>query len=171
MTVLLDANILIDLLNPKTPADRRDRLEYLVEQLQKDKITIVVPAPSLTELLAKAGKARESYLAALDANKSIRVAPFGKRAALECAMALEKSVTAGDKRGGAKSTWAKAKFDRQIVAVAVVEGAKIIYSDDTDIPIHAKPYGIKVVKTLDLPLPPEAAQRTLSFETAAEARP
>ncbi|MEX0959108.1 MAG: PIN domain-containing protein [Burkholderiales bacterium] len=170
MTVLFDANILIELLSPKTPVDRRDRLEYLVEQLQKDKIAIVVPAPSLTELLAKAGKAREAYLATLDANKTIRIAPFGKRAALECAMAMEKSIAAGDKRGGAKSTWAKAKFDRQIVAIAEVEGAKIIYSDDGDILKYCRPYGIEVRITADLPLPPHAAQGKLMFDLGEQPR-
>ena len=57
-------------------------------------------------------------------------------------------------------TRAKAKFDDQIVAIAAVEGASLIYSDDKDI---AKLVGgrLRVVSIAELPLPPEDAQGTL----------
>jgi hypothetical protein len=42
------------------------------------------------------------------------------------------AVDAGDKRVGSDATWAKVKFDRQIVAIAQVRRATAIYSDDAD---------------------------------------
>jgi hypothetical protein len=59
------------------------------------------------------------------------------------------------------STRAKAKFDDQIVAIAAVERATIIYSDDSDI---RKIVGdrFEVLGISDLPLPPESAQFDLN---------
>ena len=47
------------------------------------------------------------------------------------------------------------KFDRQIVAIAKVEGAERIYSNDGDIARYAKAEGLEVIRLQDLPDPPE----------------
>lgn len=161
MSVVFDANVLIDLLHPKTHADKKVRLEHLVAELQKQRTQVLIATPSLTEVLVKADKASQEYLNKLSGGKSFRIVPFGQRAAVECAVAMSDAVSKGDKRGGLKGTWAKVKFDRQIVAIAVAEGAKVIYSDDDDIHRFAKLASIGAVKTTDLPLPPEAAQGNL----------
>ncbi len=127
----------------------------------------MIPAPCLTELLSRAGKAREAYLTRITATKTLRVVPFGTRAAVECAIAIDDANSKGDKRGGRKSTWAKAKFDRQIVAIAVTESAKVIYSDDEDIPTYSKHHDIKTIRIMELPLPPEAAQGKLFTDASA----
>ena len=50
------------------------------------------------------------------------------------------------------STWAKVKFDRQIVAIALVEGASAIYSDDRGVKVFGEIAGLRVVRIPDLPL-------------------
>jgi hypothetical protein len=45
------------------------------------------------------------------------------------------------------------KFDRQIVAVAKVNGAHTIYSDDDDVRKFATKAAMKVIATWDLPVP------------------
>lgn len=60
-------------------------------------------------------------------------------------------------------TRAKAKFDDQIVAIAAVEGATTIYSDDEDIAKLAEGR-FEVVKIAAVPLPPESAQGKLPFD-------
>ena len=83
--------------------------------------------------------------------------PYDTRAAIECAAILRSKLTGGGKRKaiGAGTTWAKAKFDRQIVAIAKVIGAETIYSDDRDVRALGARAKIAVVSCGELPLPPE----------------
>jgi hypothetical protein len=46
------------------------------------------------------------------------------------------------------------KFDRQIVAIAKVEGAERIYSNDGDIQRYGKADGLQVIRLEDLESPP-----------------
>ena len=64
--------------------------------------------------------------------------PFGTRAAVEAAAAHREAMLAGDKREGSSASWAKVKFDRQIVAIAKVEGR-----DPTSIPTMTTLPGIQ----------------------------
>ena len=81
------------------------------------------------------------------------VRPFDEMAAIELAAIEYESRRKGDKRGGSKMPWTKVKFDRQIVAVAKVNGAKRIYSDDADVIKFAAKADLEVVSTWQLPLP------------------
>jgi hypothetical protein len=56
------------------------------------------------------------------------------------------------------------KYDRQIVAIAKVNSATTIYSDDADIAAIAARAKIKVVGLVDLPLPAEKAQLDFQLE-------
>ena len=53
------------------------------------------------------------------------------------------------------ATWAKVKFDIQIVAIAKAESVTVIYADDKDIERYAQRVKIPVLRICDLPLPPE----------------
>ncbi len=75
---------------------------------------------------------------------------------------LDAALSGGDKRANTK-TWAKAKFDWQIVAIAKVGNAKIIYSDDGDIARITTRHGLSAIKTDDLPLPDSARQHKLDL--------
>lgn len=161
--VVFDASILIDLLNPRTASDRRAKLENLISELQKSKSKIQIPTPALSEFLAGAGKARDSYYQKLSASSAFQVIPFDARAAMECALMIDEVYTKADKQARIK-TWAKAKFDWQIVAIAKVVGATVIYSDDGDIKRIGQRFGIKTIKTDDLPLPASARQGKLNLD-------
>jgi predicted nucleic acid-binding protein len=132
--VVFDASFLIMLLDPKVKgAGEVDaRLAHLIETLDKRKDDIVVPTPALSEVLIGAGDAAPAYLDILNRSSRFKIAPFGTRAAVEAAARHREAIGAGDKKEGAPS-WAKVKFDRQIVAIAKVEGATRIYSEDADV--------------------------------------
>lgn len=66
----------------------------------------------------------------LHRSSSHRVEAFDERAAVELAMRLRDSRRAGDPREGLKITKGEKKFDRRIVAIALVSGAAVLYSDD-----------------------------------------
>lgn len=161
--VVFDATILIDLFNPRLKGDRRARLDHLVETLQKKRTTILIPTPALSEFMARASHARDEYFRKLSSSANFRIAPFGVKAAMECALMINETLTGGDKKTNAK-TWAKAKFDWQITAIAKSEGATVIYSEDGDIVRLGKRFNVTVIKTDDLPLSASSRQGRLTLD-------
>jgi hypothetical protein len=135
-------------------SDLRDRIDLLIGDLDRDRDQIIIPAPVLSEFLILAGKDGPKYLAEINRKGIFRIEAFDTRAAVELA-AVELTIkrTKGEKRDGAQGTWAKIKFDRQIVTIAKVNRATKIYSDDEGVEKFAKRCGIPVVKTWEMPLP------------------
>lgn len=144
-----------------------ERIELLLDTLADDHETIIIPTPVLSEFLILAGADGPKYLTQIDRGSIFRIEPFDTKAAIELAT-IEVSIRSSksgrqNKRDSAQGTWAKIKFDRQIVTIAKVNGASRIYSDDEDVETFAKRCGLSVVKTWELPLP-EAAQTDLLSE-------
>lgn len=171
MTVAFDASILIYVIDeqakppidPATgkPVDRcHERVTHLLETLQQENTKIVVPTPALAEVLVRAAKAGPEFLRILSLSKHFRIAPFDERAAVEFAARQAERILASERAPATTRT--KAKFDDQIVAIAAVEGATTIYSDDEDIAKLARGR-LDVVKIGAIPLPAESAQGKLPF--------
>lgn len=155
MLVVFDASFLVPLLDPKVKGvgDCDARLEWLLKSLEKEKVKIIVPTPALSEVLIGAGDAAPKYLDIINKSSRFKVVPFGERAAVEAAAAHREAIDARNKKEGGNS-WAKLKFDRQIVAIGKVEGAERIYSDDADIARISKRDGLIAIAMSDLPSPP-----------------
>ncbi len=164
MPVAFDANIIIDLLDPRVKGDRRAKLDHLIEELQKKRTKILIPTPALTEILVHASKAREAINQKLSSSSLFQVTPFDSRAAMECALLLDEALNAGERR---QLTKTKFKFDWQIIAIAASHDATVIYSDDVDIARYGKRANLSVIKTDDLPLPTSALQGNLEFPPQA----
>jgi predicted nucleic acid-binding protein len=161
--VVFDATFLSHLLYPKSrspldpstgqPVEKaKERIESLIQSLQDAKQKIIIPTPALSELLAVASNPQE-ILELITSSRWFELFPFDQKAAIECAESIRATRKAGKKK--LSSTWAKAKFDYQVIAIAIVSGADTIYSDDEDIRRYlARRAGIKVVTISQLPLPP-----------------
>ena len=130
-----------------------ERIENLVRTLEEEKAKIIIPTPALSELLVVAGPEGAKYLTEINGRSCFKVSDFDQRAAVEAAIQIRSALKQGDKRQGVSATWAKVKFDRQIVAIAKVEGVQKIYSDDEDVEKHGKALGIEVMGVDSLPLP------------------
>ena len=172
--VFFDATMLIALLHPgigvprhpdtQQPVEKfQERINFLVSQLEQDRRKIIIPTPALIELLVKTGAAGPKYLAIISSSAVFRLAPFDVLCAVEVAAITKDAIDSGDKRDGLEGTWAKIKYDRQIVAIAKVNGSTVIYSDDGNIHTLGKTQGLTVVRVADLPLPPEEAQHSLDL--------
>jgi len=173
VSVVFDATILIPLLSPGAPAPSdpttgqpiefvNERLNFLLKELEKDRIKIIVPTPALSEVLVHAGKAGPEYMNRLKQSSAFEIKSFDDRAAVEVALVIREAIKRGDKRSGVDETWAKVKFDRQIVAIAKVNGASTIYSDDRGVKEFAKQAEITAIGLNELPLPtPVPAQMPL----------
>jgi predicted nucleic acid-binding protein len=138
------------------PIERlKDRLDFVRKNWDADHEKIVIPTPVLCEFLILAGKDGSTYLEKIHKTSNFRVAAFDEMAAIELA-AIQVGITNNkgkDKRDRAGGTWAKIKFDRQIVAIAKVNNATVIYTDDRNLKIFAEQNGIVVIQTSELPLP------------------
>jgi predicted nucleic acid-binding protein len=142
----------------------RERIEYLISELSKNKAQIIIPAPCLAEFLAIAEGAGPKYIQTLDKHARFDILPFDERAAIEAAEMMRAFKAAGDKRGGASGDWQVVKVDQQVVAIAKVNQAECIYASDRDIPKIAASWKVPCVRVWELPLPPEDAQGELTFE-------
>jgi hypothetical protein len=94
---------------------------------------IIIPTPALSELLVRAGDDMQSLVNMLQKSAVFHIVPFDTLAAIEVAAMTQRAIDNGDKRGGVDCSWAKIKYDRQIIAIAKVHRATAIYSDDDDI--------------------------------------
>lgn len=173
MIAVFDASVLIflfekDASGPHDPttglplAQCYERVNNLVETLTRERAKIIIPTPSLAEILVKADAAGPEWLRIVSESRAMRVSPFDLRAAVEFA-----AIQAERKRTGNKSAEPKqkAKFDDQIIAIAKVEGADVIYSCDDGL-AKAAPAGIEVLSVTALPLPPQDPQIALPLENA-----
>lgn len=174
--VVFDTSILLLALDPDSrppkdpetgePVDRASkRVDYLIDMLSADREQIIVPTPVLSELLVHAGAATGDYLEFLQKGSAFRIAPFDAKAAIENALltqqALQKDGLKTD--AGSNDSRSKVKFDRQIVAIARVEGARAVYSDDRSLLRHALRSGLTAYGVGDLPLPPEDPQTSMAL--------
>ena len=135
------------------------RVAAFLASLSRDD-AILVPAPVLAEILVVAEDGGPELLATISNSAKIKIKPFGQRAAIETAAMTREAIANGNKRSpGANGTsWAKIKYDRQIIAIARVEQATQIYADDEKLIQFARKLGMEVFSTWDLPEPPKPPQ-------------
>ena len=170
--ILFDATTLLVMLSPETAVPKdlsgkvipyaRERLDGLVVELEQRRTKIIIPTPALSEALVRAGPATGAlYLNRIKRSAAFRIEPFDERAALEVAAMARGAIDRGDKKDGGTGTWAKIKYDRQIVAIAKVNRVSAIYSDDENVQTFGKAQGLMVLSIGDLPIPDTVAQMSL----------
>jgi len=166
-TVALDANFLSILLDDKTriPADpstqrpferAQERIQYLIEELQDKNAKILIPTPALAEFLILAYPDGAAYLQHIKSTYRFELVDFDEMAAIELA---ELAVKIGKPKRKPRvkrdeETWAKLKYDRQILAISLAHTIETLYSADGPLRELAKSNGINVVGLADLPMPP-----------------
>lgn len=163
MIVALDANSLI-VWGSHNEANKlnRARLEHLFVKVAAAKGRIVIPAPAFAEFLVGVDEAAEEWLNGLERKRTVFVAPFDKRSALECSLIDKAAISKGDKKAGRKEPWQRIKVDRQIVSVARVNGATVLVTNDAG--LRAAAAGIQVTRIDELDLPDAARQHDLPLE-------
>jgi hypothetical protein len=168
MLIYRNAGIPLDFRTGKPIPRAKERIEWLIEELDQHNEKILIATPVLSEVLTVLDLAEQAKMVhELESQSCFQISGFGKRAAIEAAIRTRKAILQGDKREGIESAWQKVKVDRQIVAIAAVEGASQIYSTDKDIHAHATLWGIQPQHISDIPAP--AVQESLLEETPSEA--
>lgn len=169
----VDATTLALLMNPdaRPPHDpstgqpvarAKERVEHLVAELERNGETVLIPTPALAEVLVKAGDQGPALIDRVARSSRFRIGGFDLKSAVEHAAMTQEAIASGSKFGGSQEPWQKVKFDRQIIAIARSNGAKAIYSDDGNVATFAAAIGLRVIRTWELPLPPEPEPDLLS---------
>jgi hypothetical protein len=100
-----------------------------------------------------AADSRNEYLTIIRRKAIFEIAGFDDPEAVEL---VEHWMKEGNKRlkPNTPETWAKLKYDRQILAIAVTRRVETIYSTDDDLRKFAESANIKYSGLVDLDLPP-----------------
>ena len=157
--IAVDANFLI--CNSESSGDRKEKVGHLLARVDKANGKVIIPTPAIAEYLVHADKAGITLLDLLQKRSSVVIANFDLPAAYEAALIDAAALGRKDKRDGSDQAWQKIKVDRQIVAIAKSQGAKLIVSDDGGVRDAAARVGISAVSIDDLPLPEHARQTKL----------
>lgn len=161
--VVFDATFLLLLVDPgaappidpstNSPIDKtRERIEHLLQELQDSGERIIIPTPALSEALVGATGRIDELIAVLTSSYKLKTAPFDELAAIEVAVMTDKENARSS--GLSTETKAKVKYDRQIIAIAKVNQADAIYSDDSQLRKKTLENGMRAHGLVDLPLPP-----------------
>lgn len=171
MKIVLDSSVLIYLAYPDAPAPTdpatgdlvahcQERIEGLLEDLDRSGSQLLVPTPVLSELLIRAGDKQLELLASVTNRKAVTVVPFDAAAAIENA-ALRRSKKISKASTG--ETRKEVSFDLQIVAIARVADADIVLTDDLNLRRHCEAAGLRVRGVSDLALPDSKRQIGIEF--------
>lgn len=166
MAVAWDATMLSLLLHqtariPSPPGSNtplpqaRERIEKLLADLTKQKETILIPAPALTEFLYVVEEAGPGYIQTIDKKASFEVAPYDEKAAIEAAEMMKKFNREDGRRSGpGEGPWQKVKVDQQVVAIARSENVECLYTADRGMVNMARRVGVRVLALWELDPPP-----------------
>lgn len=157
--IAFDTNTLTLVFVPHAPhpvENAKERIEFLISDLNGRGERVLIPTPVLAELLVKVGAARNDIIQTLSKSSNFLIAPFDLRAALELSLMTDTALSRGDKKNGIDESWQKIILDRQIIAIAKVAGARSIYSDDDGIQTVAKREGLVAYSVADIKIPERA---------------
>ena len=134
--------------NP-TQQNMIDRAARFIQWLEKEKHTVIIPAPVLGELLMKIPvEQHQNFISQF--SKNFIIAPFDAHAASQFAYIWQKTGESYQSNNQGNSGREKIKVDCMIVAIAVAQKANVLYSEDADIIKIAN--GFVNVKTIpDIP--------------------
>lgn len=168
LAIALDATaaVPIDPLTGSPLVHARKRIDHLLKTLSESRAKILLPTPVVAEYIAGGGPDKEKRLEMLTGSRSFKIVSFDLRAAVECGLIQDSD--AGRKLSD-HETKAKVKYDRQIIAIALAQGAGALYTGDKTLATRATAAGISAILTWDLPMPPEPPQMLFDYDVGSPA--
>ncbi|MDQ7731310.1 PIN domain-containing protein [Halomonas sp. SpR1] len=171
MKAALDANVLMQLLGiignslycPRTKQEitnAEGRADALLERFSDPGFQLLIPAPAMAEVLVKvAPELQQAYIDFVNNTTSLSIIPFDTRSIIECARLFDAQEAKQLKKGGESK--AKIAVDRQVVAIAISNGAKELWTHDKTVFKKASRVGLVAKSLADIePIP---AQKAMEF--------
>jgi predicted nucleic acid-binding protein len=162
--VLFDAGFLHILFDDKAriPHDKsgnpvvdraQERIDFLVQTMSQRRDKIIVPTPALAEFMLLAVDRWNEYLTIIRRKTVFEIVGFNDPEAVELVEHWKKHGDSKRLKQDKPETWAKLKYDRQILAIAVTHRVECIYSTDGDLKRFAVQIKRDCLNLSDLPLP------------------
>jgi predicted nucleic acid-binding protein len=137
----------------------QDRIDFLVQTMSSRRDKIIIPTPALAEFLLLANDRYSDYLTIIRRKSVFEIAGFDDPETVELVEHWRKHGDSKRLKPGTPETWAKLKYDRQILAIAATRRVECIYSTDSDLKRFADQLGKPCFNLGDLPLPPPSQTR------------
>jgi predicted nucleic acid-binding protein len=164
--IVVDTGFLILLVDPESTQnlDRAaDRVRYFIDELSRTKEEVLIPAPSLAELVAGRVDRVEEIVETVRRLKTFSLQAFDPVTAIETGERIA-AVLQSSQADPRPSGWKVAmKYDAMIAATAIVRGARAIYTTDLGFEKYLVGTSVNVVLVSQLPLPPEDPQGNLAI--------
>ncbi len=162
--IVVDTNFLVLLIDPDSTQNNNreaERVRYFIEVLAKTREEVMIPAPSLAELVAGRAERVEEIVEAVRTLKIFSVQAFDPVIAIETGERIAAAI-AKTPENQRLSGWKVAmKYDAMIAATAIVRGARAVYTTDGGLSKYLDGTSVKICFVDDLPLPPEDPQGRL----------
>ena len=157
--IVLDNNALVFLYRPDAEqAGLREKMQYLFDSGKEKGSIFGIPAPVLSEFLIGEHNpaARRNFLQLFGSKSRVfQILPFDMKSAVACAAVADILNERLPNQAGVESRQ-KIKVDRQILAIAVSNGAETIVSHDRGLLNAAKALDLDALAIDEIAVPPEA---------------
>ncbi|WP_243077716.1 type II toxin-antitoxin system VapC family toxin [Pantoea sp. MQR6] len=168
--IIVDTNILICLMKKNSSSTNLlgedgfttiDNLELrakaLLEHIERNGGTIIIPTPVLAEYLLgiDGEKNKHAHIAEISSMNCFEIIPFEELAAIECSLLPSlQEFKQFAKQIDSNQTANKIRFDRQILSIAKANGITEIWSCDGEVIKKGKEVGIEVKSIAEMhPIP------------------
>ncbi|MGV1769492.1 type II toxin-antitoxin system VapC family toxin [Agrobacterium vitis] len=165
--IVVDTNFLVLLLDPDSTQNQNreaDRVRFFIDTISSSKEEVMIPAPSLAELVAGRVEKVEEIVETVRRFRVLCVQPFDQVIAIETGERIATArtrISEADKVLGWKVSM---KYDAMIAATAIVRGARAIYTTDHGFKKYLEGTGVEICYVDTMPLPPEDPQHKMTFE-------
>jgi hypothetical protein len=143
----------------------QERIDYLVQTMSQRKDKIIIPTPALSEFMLLAHDRWNDYLTIIRRKSVFEISGFDDPESVELVEHWRKHGDKKKLKANRPETWAKLKYDRQIIAIAATRRVERIYSTDSDLHEFAIELGRQSYDLCDLPLPPPSQAKLPGLET------
>lgn len=162
--IVVDTNFLVLLIDPDSTQNENrshERVNHFVDTLTHSRQEVLVPSPSLAELVAGRASRVDEIVSILKGIRVLSIQPFDEVIAIETGDRIAAAVARIPEAERLPGWKVAMKYDAMIAATAVVRGAQAVYTTDGGIEKYLHGSDVKVVMINDLPLPPEDPQISL----------
>lgn len=139
-------------------------MEGLVAELSHKREPIGVPAQVWAEFLEAASQEEAETSVKLLKSNAFALLSYDMRCAIETAVVAKQGQAVRKNAKGVKRDRQAVKVDWQIIAIAKVNGARLLLSNDGPMTAEAIRQGINCMKISERPIPDNGRQHSMRFE-------
>jgi predicted nucleic acid-binding protein len=162
--VIWDTNILALYFGRRLGQVDQLRMQGLVDELKRKREPIGIPAQVWAEFLDEASPQELEKSQAILKTAAFKFLPYDMRAAFETVQVSHAGRAERKKQGSEKRARQAVKVDWQIIAIAKVNNARLLLTNDEGMRDEAKKLGLNALRIADLEIPDALRQHSLQYD-------